>query len=154
MMWRIILLLYRCSHRSARSGAPWVKNLVISASKKFWLWGNDVPPPLHVRRHEILHFKHPRVSAVNRIASRTFRDKNNNNKADSFFRLNFNVYIDLDKRERARARDKKQKRPISLEEKLENFIAAVGKRGNASGHQGEISGSEKKKWTGTHKTCN
>ena len=42
-----------------------------------------------------MHFKYPRVSAVNRIATRTFRDKkkNNNNKADSFFRLNLNVYV-------------------------------------------------------------
>ena len=40
-----------------------------------------------------------RVSAVNRIASRAFRDKNNNNKADSFFRLNFDVYIDVDNEE-------------------------------------------------------
>ena len=31
-----------------------------------------VRPPLHVRQDEIFHFKHPRV---NRIATRTFRDK-------------------------------------------------------------------------------
>ena len=31
----------------------------------------------------------------------------------------------MDNRERATARDKKQRRPISLEEKHENFIAAV-----------------------------
>ena len=60
------------------------------------------------------------------MATRTFREKKyNNNKADSFFRLNFNVYINVDKRERARARDKKQRRSISLEEKRENFIAVV-----------------------------
>ena len=77
----------------------------------------DVRPPLHVSRREILHFKHTRVSAVNRIATRTFRDKkNNNNKADSFFGLNFKVYIGVDNRERARGRDKKQRRPISFEE--------------------------------------
>ena len=39
-----------------------------------------VRPPLHVSQDEILHFKHPRVSAVNRIASRPFSDKTNNNK--------------------------------------------------------------------------
>ena len=61
---------------------------------------------------------YPCVSAVNRIATGTFRDKknnNNNSKDDSFFRLTFNVYIDVDNKERARARDKKQRRPISLE---------------------------------------
>ena len=54
---------------------------------------------------------------INRITSRPFRDKNNNNKYDSFFRLDFNVYVTVDNRERARARDKHQRIPISLEEK-------------------------------------
>ena len=40
---------------------------------------------------------------------------------------------------------KKQRRPISLEEKLENFIAELGKRGNTSGHQGENKRQRKKK---------
>ena len=84
-----------------------------------------VRPPLHVSRDEILHFKHLRVSAVNHKVSRAFRDKNNNNKANSFFRLNFNVYVDVDNGERARVRDKKQRRKISLKEKHENFIVAV-----------------------------
>ena len=54
--------------------------------KKIWLsmhprnFGSDkiIPygrPPNYVSRGEILHFKYPRVSAVNRIATRTFRDK-------------------------------------------------------------------------------
>ena len=49
-------------------------------------------------RGAILHFKHPSVSAVNRMATRTFRERknNDNNKADSLLRLNFNVFIDLD----------------------------------------------------------
>ena len=34
-----------------------------------------VRPPLHVSRGEILHFKHPHVSAVNRLATRTFREE-------------------------------------------------------------------------------
>ena len=34
-----------------------------------------VRPPIRVSRGEILHFKYPRVSAVNRIATRTFRGK-------------------------------------------------------------------------------
>ena len=85
-----------------------------------WFWENrSVRPPRYVRRGEILQFKYPCVSAVNRIATRTFRDKknnnNNNSKADSFFRLTFNVYIHVDNKERAGARDKKQRRPISLE---------------------------------------
>ena len=46
-------------------------------------------PLFRVSRDEILHFKHPRVSAVNRIASRPFSNK----LADSFFGLNFNVWI-------------------------------------------------------------
>ena len=65
-------------------------------------------------RGEILHFKHPRVSAVNHMATWTFRERknngnnNDNKKADSILRLNFNVFIDLDNCERARARDKKK----------------------------------------------
>ena len=40
--------------------------LLVYASKKFCFWENRlyVRPPLHVRRDEILHFKHPHVSAV------------------------------------------------------------------------------------------
>ena len=69
-----------------------------------------------------MHFKHPRLFAVNPIVSLTFRDKNNNNKADSLFRLNFNVYIDVQwLTEKELERDKKQRRPISLEEKHKNF---------------------------------
>ena len=58
--------------------------------------------PVHVSRGEILHFKPPRL----------FEIKNNNNKADSFFRLNFHIclYIDVDNRERAREREKKSSR--------------------------------------------
>ena len=56
---------------------------------------------------------HLRVSGVNRMATQTLRGKVNNNKAESFFRLNLSVYIDLDSRERAKARDKKQRRSFS-----------------------------------------
>ena len=49
-----------------------------------------------------------RVLMVNCIPSWTFRDTNNNNKADSLLRLNINVNIDVDNRERARAKGKKQ----------------------------------------------
>ena len=65
-----------------------------------------VRPPLHVSRGEA-----PALTAVKRIATRTFREeKNSNNKAGSFFRLDFNVYTDVDNRERARSRDKKRRR--------------------------------------------
>ena len=92
-----------------------------------------------------MRFKHLRVSGVNRMGTRTFREKKyNNNKAGYFFRLNFNVYINVDKRERARARDKKQRRPISLEEKRENFIAVVRKWEMLAATEVKMSGSEKK----------
>ena len=57
------------------------------------------------------------------------REKNNNNnkKAESFVRLNFTVYINVDNQERAKARNTQQRRPISLEEKHQNFTAAVRK---------------------------
>ena len=59
------------------------------------------------------------------MATRTFREeKNSNNKAGSFFRLDFNVYTDVDNRERARARDKTNEKK---KKKHENFIAAVRK---------------------------
>ena len=68
------------------------------------------------------------------MATQTFREKKyNNNKADSFFRLNFNVNIDVkwitenELEREIKKRKKKQRRPISLEEKHDNFIAAVRK---------------------------
>ena len=52
------------------------------------------------------HFIRP----LNRMATRTFTEKKyNNNKDDSFFRLNFNVFLNVDNRERPGARDKKQR---------------------------------------------
>ena len=101
-------------------------------------------------------FRHPRVSAVHRIASRPFRDtKPGTTNAGSFFRFNFSVYIDVDNRER----DKNRRRTISLEEKQKNFIAAVRKRRNASCHQGENERQLKKVNRNTrqhflHKKCN
>ena len=64
-----------------------------------------------------------------------------------------------DNRERARASDSKHRRRISLEEKHENFIAAVKKIRNASGQQGaatkvKMSGSEKNKSEQEHKQQN
>ena len=92
----------------------------------------------------MLHFKHlPRVSAW--PPGSLERINNKHNKADSFFRLNFNVYIDVDNREKARLRDKKQRRPSSLEvRKLWNFYTGSEKMRNASGHRGE--NSHQRQW--------
>ena len=50
------------------------------------------------------------IRPLNRMATLTFTEKKyNNNKDDSFFRLNFNVFLNVDNRERAGARDKKQR---------------------------------------------
>ena len=35
------------------------------------------------QEREILHFKHPRVSAVNRMATRTFRERKQNNNSNT-----------------------------------------------------------------------
>ena len=103
----------------------------------------NIRPPLHVSRGEILHVKHPHVSAVNRLATRTFREeKTSNNKAGSFFRLDFNVYTDVDNRERARAKDEKTKE--KKKEKHENFIAAVRKWEMQVAIKVKISGSDEK----------
>ena len=72
------------------------------------------------------------ITYTNRMAIRTLREKKyNNNKADSFFRLNFNVNIDVkwitENELEQEIKKKKQRRPISLEEKRDNFIAAVRK---------------------------
>ena len=40
-------------------------------------------------------------------------EKINNNRTESLFRLNFNVYVDVDNRERVSARDNKGRRQIS-----------------------------------------
>ena len=52
----------------------------------------------------------------------------------------------MNNRERARASDKKQRRPILLEEKHEKFIGGGGGENmrNASGHQGENKRQRKK----------
>ena len=50
------------------------------------------------------------IRPLNRMATLTFTEKKyNNNKDDSFFRLNFNAFLNVDNRERAGARDKKQR---------------------------------------------
>ena len=64
-------------------------------------------------------------------------------KNESFFPLNFNVYINLDNKERARAKKTQQWRPISLEEKHESYIAAVTKWEMLAATNVKMSGSEK-----------
>ena len=82
------------------------------------------------------------------MAARNFREKKNN-KNESFFPLNFIVYINLDNGERGRARNKYQRRPISLEEKHENYIAAVRKWEILAATKVKTPGGEKTEWTGT-----
>ena len=67
--------------------------LRFSMGKKIWLCMNSknfgsekivlVRPPLHVSQSKILHFKHPCVSAVNCMATRT-RKRNNDKPCPSF----------------------------------------------------------------------
>ena len=60
------------------------------------------------------------------MAAQTFREKKQQ-QSRVFFKVIFGVYAHADNRERTRASDWKQRRRISLEEKQENFIEAVGK---------------------------
>ena len=94
----------------ARCEGPWVKKIGYLRIQGILVLNKIsvipyVRPPLHESRGEILHFKHPCLLAVNRIASRTFREKNPHQSRVFFFRLNFNVYNE--NRERARTRVKK-----------------------------------------------
>ena len=67
---------------------------------------------LYVSWGEILNFNYLHILVVNRIATKTFRDKK---QQQSHFLLNFNVYIGVDIRERARARAKITKEINSFE---------------------------------------
>ena len=58
------------------------------------------------------------------MVARTFREKKQQ-QSRVFFDVIFYVYTHVDNRERIRASDSKQGRRISLEEKQENFMAAV-----------------------------
>ena len=62
----------------AHSGAPWIRKfgfLIIQEILILRTTSVRVRPPLNVSRGEILHFKYPRASAVNRIETWTFRYK-------------------------------------------------------------------------------
>ena len=116
-----------------------------------------VRPPLHVSRGETLHFKHPARFGGKSHGHRDFKreterkNNNNNKKAEFFVRLNFNVYINVENRERAKARNTQQLRPISLEEKHQNFTAAVRKWEMLAATKVKMCGNKKKKkWVGTH----
>ena len=104
-----------------------------------------VRPPLHVSRGKILHFKYTRVSAVNRIATRTFRDKKQQQRSRIFHSTQFNVYIGVDNRERARDRDKKTKETNFVWRITWQFYSGCEKTRNASGHQGKKERQQKKK---------
>ena len=54
-----------------------------------------------------MHFKHLARFGGKSHGRADLREKNNkNNKDESFFTLNFNVYINVDNREKVRARNK------------------------------------------------
>ena len=108
---------------SARSGTLWVGKFGYQRVPNILVLRKSSVPylrsSLHVSRGEISHFKQPRILAVTRIATRTFRKKRQ--QQSRVFRLSFNVYTVVYNRERAGVRGKKQSRRISLEEKHENF---------------------------------
>ena len=92
----------------------------------------------------MLHFKYTRV-AVSRIDTRTLEIKNNNNEADSFFRLNLNVYIGVDNRESARVSDKKKTKETNFVWRITwKFYSGCEKMRNASDTKVKTSGSEKR----------
>ena len=87
-----------------------------------------------------MHFKHPRVFAVNRIASLTFRDKTTTTKPILYFDLILMSTLTW-VTEKVLERDKKQRRPISLEKKHKNFK----KREMLATTKVKMSGSENKR---------
>ena len=85
--------------------------------------------------------------------------KNNDYEADSFFRLNFKVFIGVDNSERARARDKKCKEDQFRWRITWKFYSGCEKMRNASGHQSKNERQQKKSEQDhiqhfRHKTCN
>ena len=78
-----------------QSGAPWVRKcgclciqeiLVLNKSSRHTSTPSCNPGV------KFFHFKHPRILAVNHMATLTFRERNKGKTAESFFQLNFNVY--------------------------------------------------------------
>ena len=70
------------------------ENLVIYVSKKIMVLKKSsmrtyIRPPIHVSRGEISRYKHPRVSAVNRMATQTFREKRKQQQSRVFLSTKF-----------------------------------------------------------------
>ena len=129
-------------------------NMVIYVFQKFWFWQNR--PYVHTSTPSSKHpFKHPARFGGKSHGHRDFKreterkNNNNNKKAEFFVRLNFNVYINVENRERAKGRNTQQLRPISLEEKHQNFTAAVRKWEMLAATKVKMCGNQKK-WAGTH----
>ena len=93
-----------------------------------------VRPPVHVSRGEILHFKHPHVSAVNRMATRTFREeKNSKTKLIlSFDSILMSILTWIAEKELERGI-----KQIRRKKNMKIFYRGSEKMRNASGHQGE-----------------
>ena len=88
-----------------------------------------------------MHFKHL-VRFGGKYHGRQYlqgEKNNNNNKAESFFRLSFNAYINVDNREKARARNKTTTTTKTnlVGRKTSTFYSGATKMRNASFHQGE-----------------
>ena len=133
----------------ARSGVPWVRKfvylyiqeiLVLRKSSLRSSVGNSTPSCKLG-----WNFAFQALAVRFGMATRILRKNKQQSQQSRFFRLNFNVYIDVDNREKARLRDKKQRRPSSLEvRKLWNFYTGSEKMRNASGHRGE--NSHQRQW--------
>ena len=76
------------------------------------------------------------------MAARTLRETKRKQQSRVFFGGIFYVYTHVVNRERAKASDWKQRRRILLEEKHENFIAAVRKWDMLAASKMKMSGSE------------
>ena len=76
-----------------------------------------VRPPLHVCRGEILHFNYARFSAVNRIDTRTLKDKKTTAAKPilCFYLILMSTLTSITEKELERE-TKKEKRPFALEE--------------------------------------
>ena len=79
------------------------------------------------------------------MAARTFRETEKKKQSRVFFDDIFYVYTYVDNSERPRASYWRQRRRISMEEKHENFIAAVRKWEMLAASKVKLSGSERKK---------
>ena len=112
---------------------------------------------------EILHFKHLARFGGKYHGRQDLQGEknNNNNKAESFFRLNFNAYINVDNREKARARNKTTTTTKTnlVGRKTSTFYSGATKMEMPASTRVKMSGREKPKWTKEHKhflhkTCN